>query len=229
MKLNLGCGRVVFPLDRDAAIPYAAHLEPLPDICFEPGWVNVDKFSLPGVQEQVDLFRFPWIRSSNGSPWNDDSADVIYCSHIAEHIPHAVRVSRFIPLAWRKRYDEMVENLDGWFVFFAECWRILKPGGLLYVRAPFATSNAALSDPTHTRYVTPGSFSYLGGDNPDAPFDYHLPLKFEQAEPVLLRFTDGLAEVVRAMPSGLAEKMVYRYFNVADEIRIILRAVKENE
>ena len=132
-----------------------------------------------------------------------------------------------MPVGWRKDYDAMVSTLDGWFVFFAECWRLLKSGGLLYVRAPFATSNAALSDPTHTRYVTPGSFSYLNGDNPDAPFDYHVPLKFEQTEPVLLRFTEGNAEIIQTMPPALAEKMVYRYFNVADEIRIVLRAVKE--
>ena len=226
MKLNLGCGRVIFPLERGAPSPYPAHLDPLPDICYEPGWINVDRFSMAGVNEQIDLFAFPWLRSSNGSPWNDDAADAIYCSHLVEHVPHQVRLARALPARWHRLYDERVQNLDGWFVFFAECWRILKPDGLLYVRAPFAASNAALSAPTHTRYVTPGTFSYLTGDNPDAPFDYHAPLKFEQAEPVLLRFTEGNAEIIQAMPHALAEKMIYRYFNVADEIRIVLRAVK---
>src|SRR5690349_4828657 len=123
MKLHLGAGRVIFPANPEQP---PAHLMPLPDSAFEPGWVNVDHIQLPGIQECVDLFKFPWVRSSTGAPWNDDSADEIYCSHLVEHIPHQVGVVPNLPPALAREYREMADSLDGWFMFFFECWRILK-------------------------------------------------------------------------------------------------------
>lgn len=245
MKLNLGCGRVIFPLNPDDDLPYRAHLEPLPETCFQPGWVNVDKYKNPGVQETIDLFQFPWIRGSNNSPFNDDSIDEIYCGHIVEHIPHKVGVHPMIPVNWSRHYHEMTATIDGFFIFFAEIYRLLKPGGLIHIRAPYALSTPALADPTHTRYLVPGSFSYLGGDNSEAPFNYHLPMKFEVIENgVQLRFTAHGAKLIEAWRDSMSainpedeeafkrakialEAEIYRSFDVADEMRIIMRAVKE--
>lgn len=233
MKLNIGCGRVIFPLSRDNDVPYKAHLEPLHDSVFEPGWVNIDKYKNPGVDEVVNLFAFPWIRSSNGSPWNDDTVDEIYCGHIVEHIPHQVRVSTPMPLNWSKRYNEMVNEYDGFFVFFAEAYRILKPDGLIYIRCPYGMGTPALSDPTHTRYIVPGSFSYLAGQDGDAPFDYHLPMRFELSEPVRARFTMHGGKLIERMKTqeGISEleveEEIYRSIDIVDEIRVVLRAIKE--
>ncbi len=101
MNLHLGCGRILFPVTAETQ-PY--HLAPMPPTCFEAGWLNVDKFKMPGIDEAIDLFQFPWIRSSNGMPFADNSVDVIYASHFVEHIPHSVTVSNRIPLGWRKDY-----------------------------------------------------------------------------------------------------------------------------
>ncbi len=226
-KLNLGCGRVIFPLSRDA-IPYGDHLQPLEDACFEPGWTNVDRHALAGVDEVIDLFTFPWVRSSNGSPFNDDSVDLIWAAHIVEHIPHAVRPARMIPLGWRRQYDEWCEQMDGFFVFFAEAYRILKPGGLIVIRAPFAACYAALSDPTHTRYLTPGSFSYLQPQGQDAPFDYQLPMHFALLDESSVTYRlrgRWHAERNNLTNAGLMEAL-QTYNGVADEFRLTLRAVK---
>ena len=225
MKLNLGSGIFPFPLERDH-IPNPEHLEPLPDHVFEPGWVNVDKHPAAGVQECIDLFRFPWVRSSNGNPFEDDCADLIWAGHILEHVPHQVRVRNGLPGPLARRYGEMIEELDGFFVFMAECWRILKPDGLIHIRFPYATSYASLSDPTHTRYMTPGSFSYLGARDENTPFDYNVGCHFELHEPFTFRLRTPLLEQRHYYtPEGLSEQVRANYA-LADEVRLTLRAVK---
>ena len=58
------------------------------------------------AQQRVDLSSFPW-------PWADDSIDEVLASHVLEHLTKA---------AGRQ--------------FVAECYRILAPGGRLYVAVP---------------------------------------------------------------------------------------------
>lgn len=222
MKLNLGAGRVIFPADREKP---PGHLMPLPESCYEPGWVNVDKCDNPGVNEVLDLFKFPWIRSSNGSPFNDESVDEIYCSHLIEHIPHNVAVSNMVPLNWMRKYNDLASDLDGWFVFFYECWRILKRDGLIHVVTPFGLSNAGLCDPTHTRLIMPGSFSYFSPDE-DAPFDYQLPCRFEAMSDPILRVKGEWANRVGAMGPEQMLQAAHTYFDVCDEFRLTLRAIK---
>lgn len=223
VKLNLGCGVFPFPYTRDN-VPNHDHIMPLPDICFEDGWINIDKHAAPGVQEQINLFRFPWIRSSNGNPFNNNSVDVIYAAHIVEHVPHEVKPST--PLF--PEVTQMCDELDGFFVFMAECYRVLKPNGYLYVRCPYATCYSSLSDPTHTRYITPGTFGYLAPRNDLTPFDYQVPCHFEEAvelggDTFILRTVKDVSDYSSA---GL-ERMLKSDYSIADEIRIILRAVKD--
>jgi hypothetical protein len=180
LRLNLGCGRAHLPTTSDN--PFTAHqqyaLERFMPAAYETkaGWVNVDQEDLPGVQEVVDLFTYPWVRQSNGNPWNDNSVDEIFCSHIVEHIPHVARLGSVVD-----KHLQQAARLDGWYAFFYEAWRILKPGGHILIVAPYAWSSGAVQDPTHTRYVQPESFSYFA-PNPDAPFDYRIPARFESAD-----------------------------------------------
>lgn len=227
MKINLGCGRVIFPLER-GHIPYGDNLLPLPDTCFEPGWVNVDRVQLPGVNEATDLFRFPWIRSSNNDPFNDNSISEIWAAHLIEHIPHKVTTSYPMPTEYVSRYSKLCNTLDGFFVFFAECWRVLKPDGLIHIRAPLAPGVGSLTDPTHHRYLTPGTFGYLFGqdDGKAAPFDYALPFRFALHEPVMYRLRQpSQHRIEHYTEEGLGELMT-KYNNVVDEFRLVLKAVK---
>lgn len=232
MKLNLGCGRVHFPLQPDQALTpeLREHLRDMPETCYAPGWVNVDKYPLPGVDEAIDLFRFPWVRSSNGNPFNDDSVDEMWAGHILEHVPHQVRLAAGLPrsIGGSLDYGQLVENLDGLFVFFAEVYRLLKPNGQIRIRCPFGVSYAALSDPTHTRYITPGTFGYFAAEGrEDAPFDYRLPFDFQMVGAYELRFTSRwMGEAAKYSQAGI-EDLMMKYANVVDEIRITLRAVKE--
>lgn len=225
MRLNLGCGRAQLPTTADN--PYTQHLQMLPDTAYDldERWVNVDRVGIDGVNEVVDLFEYPWVRSSNGNPWNDSTVDEIWCSHIVEHIPHTARFNAGATATHRAQ-----GGLDGWYAFFFEAWRILKPGGLMHITAPLAFSLAGTSDPTHTRYITPTSFGYLV-PNIDAPFDYQIAARFEATDNPLLR-PDG--EWQQKVESGeIAMERVMElgthYLNVFDEVYVCLKAVKTNE
>jgi len=45
-----------------------------------------------------------------------------------------------------------------------ECWRILKPGGELYIKLPFWNSSRSWDDPTHRRPYTFRTFNYFDPD-----------------------------------------------------------------
>ena len=227
LKLNLGCGKATFPLNREKPA-FADHLSPFLEMQFEPGWINVDKYGSQGVDEVIDLFEFPWIRSTTGKTFEDNSVDVIFASHILEHIPHAVHVSRDCPINHYRRMVDQVANLDGWFVFFGECWRIMKPSALIYCYTPWALSTPGMCDPTHTRYILPGTYSYLVDHNDEAPFDYHVPHNFELVGMPSMRMRAHFTRADGGEPTAEETlRLALMNFDSCDELRITLRAVKD--
>lgn len=166
--INIGCGKVILPCEQPAhhrLIP--ANIYTNPDI----QWDNADRAALPGVNVVMDLFDYPWReakrvvsveRNGDGSFTTvygepiipDNTYDVAIAAHICEHIPHhLVMNGQFVH--YHPDYQ------DGWFAWFANLHRILKPGGKAYILVPYAWSNGGISDPTHTRYLTPASFGYF--------------------------------------------------------------------
>lgn len=109
LKLNLGCGR--WPI---------------------AGCVNVDVVALPGVDVVADLERC----ATQPLPFDDDSVDEFFMSHVIEHISNA------LPL-------------------MQELWRLAQPGATMTIRCPHGASDDACEDPTHVRPMYPGSFGYF--------------------------------------------------------------------
>lgn len=68
-------------------------------------------------------------------PFENDSVESIIALHIVEHL------------------DDLIHFMD-------ECWRILIPGGELYIETPLAGANTELefADPTHKRCYTSYTF-----------------------------------------------------------------------
>jgi hypothetical protein len=169
--LNLGCGTVILPC------PQPAHHQLIPaDIYTDPmlRWHNVDRNAGAGVDRVIDLFDYPWrtqdpqdyhVSPSVGASVRiipDNMYDVAIASHIVEHIPHyIVENGEFVP-----RHPVYQ---DGWFAWFAELWRVMKPGGEVHVLVPYAWSNSGMSDPTHTRYITPATLNYFNNATDDDP------------------------------------------------------------
>ena len=52
-------------------------------------------------------------------------------------------------------------DVEAFFRFFGEIWRILKPEGHLFGSAPSWRSEWAFGDPGHKRMITPGTFVFL--------------------------------------------------------------------
>ena len=76
-------------------------------------------FYAPDADYKVNLFEFPL-------PWKDGEVSEIFASHFIEHIPAKLR-----------------------WPFFEECWRILKPDGIMRIFVPNWKSERAYGDMTH--------------------------------------------------------------------------------
>ena len=104
MKLNLGCGK-----------------NRLPD------HINVDRLADVKPDLVFDLNVTPW-------PWENDSVDEIYMSHVLEHLG---------------------ETTQTFLNIIVEIHRILKLAGKLTLRVPHPRSDGFTGDPTHVRPITP--------------------------------------------------------------------------
>ena len=228
LKLNLGCGKVLFPWTPEKEATRHPMLM-LPKTAYEADWRNVDALAMPGVDEVVDLFAYPW-------PWADNSVDEIWASHLIEHIPHAPRraCSHASDNPWAtaaltdaqyhkaERWREL-EHLDGFYAFFAEVYRVLKPGGIIGICAPYGKSDGALYDPQHTRFITETTFHYLGNGGGNSPtYDYNLPLNFEVTYGPMLDVNSPFDR----LPAEQVTALLVTNWNIASTIRAELRAAK---
>lgn len=129
-RLNLGCGTDI-----------------------RSGWVNLDRCKLPGVDVVHDLDRFPY-------PFPDEHFDVIYASHVLEHVIDLIAVMK-------------------------ELHRILRDGGRLIIRVPHFTSKDAFSDPTHRHVFTVHTFRYFNKGHARA---YYFDFSFSRIEKCVIKF-----------------------------------------
>lgn len=181
----------------------------LPDTAYgADDWRNVDSLAQPGVDEVVNLFEYPW-------PWADNSVSEIWCSHIIEHIPHAATIRPFEATPGLRK----AAASDGFYAWFYEAWRVLKPGGVIHIVTPYGLSIAGMSDPQHTRYITPETFGYLAPQSNDsAPFDYQVPLHFAALRDATLAHAPANDPAVDDQP--------WYHVNAIREVAISLKAVK---
>jgi len=90
--------------------------------------------------EGVDVL---WDLDMTPWPWGPCEADEILALDIFEHLM------------------DMTATMD-------ECWRVLKPGGLLKIRGPRAGGVNHYADPTHRRGFTDTSFNYYAANTQKA-------------------------------------------------------------
>jgi SAM-dependent methyltransferase len=133
------------------------------------------------------------------TPFDDDTFDSVYCSHLIEHLPN--------PLA-----------------FMQELARICCPGAVAIFRVPYGSSDNAWEDPTHVRPYFIDSFGYFSqAAYSGADCGYRGDWTCVNRELVIKpdrgweRFKDNLPEL-------LGYVMTQR--NVVDEMKITLRNVK---
>lgn len=108
-KLNIGCGRNS-----------------------RPGWLNLDIADLPGVDVIADLDNC----RKRHLPFEDNSFEEFYASHVIEHIKDTLGLMQ-------------------------ELHRIAKPNAKAIFRCPYGSYDSAFEDPTHVRQYFINSFEYF--------------------------------------------------------------------
>lgn len=74
-------------------------------------------------------------------PFADSSFDEVHCNHVLEHVPDLSATMK-------------------------EIYRIMRPGGILYIRVPHASCcTTAWADPTHKRFFVHRSFEHFDSRN----------------------------------------------------------------
>lgn len=91
-------------------------------------------------------------------PFRDNAVDEVYASHLVEHV-------------------------DDLMAFMGEIWRVCKPGALVHLRFPHASTPMVIwRDPTHRRGVLLDTFDYFDPDTFSGKvFGYYHPAKFHIA------------------------------------------------
>jgi SAM-dependent methyltransferase len=84
--------------------------------------------------EFVDI---AWDLSRLPWPWEDEEFDAIVAKAVLEHLNHNLLIS------------------------VNECWRILEPGGTLYMKLPAWNCEVSYQDPTHQWFYSPRVFEYF--------------------------------------------------------------------
>lgn len=131
-----------------------------------PDFIGVDARPLPGVDIVMDLEKYPW-------PIPSESASLVTCSHVLEHINPAKVDSRLVELVKllvakkvlkQKDIDQYLGEMDfesSFVRFMDEVWRILKPGGEFMFKVPYAGTVGFYQDPTHINNITEATLYYF--------------------------------------------------------------------
>ncbi len=96
-------------------------------------------------------------------PWPDATVDVIVAKSVFEHLS-----------------VDLVQVLD-------ECWRILRPCGVLYMKVPHWQSDIAYQDPTHRWRYSTHSFDLFDPDTKHGQdYSFYTTRKWRIVKPSLL-------------------------------------------
>lgn len=150
-----------------------------------------------------DLFSTPW-------PLPDNCIEQAFSSHFVEHIPHY--------------HPNWEPHQDGWWVFFAELYRVCQPDAEIVIVHPFSRHDRAFWDPTHTRYIHFQTWFYLQKDwRQEQGINHYVPDIDFKVESI-----DGLGE-----PAALANRSQQskdfahqHYFNPTEDLVVRLRVQK---
>lgn len=118
----------------------------------------------------------PWVTVAHDLnelpwPWADNSFDQIVASAVLEHL----------------RID-LLQSLG-------ECWRVLRPGGQIWVKVPYAMSERSYDDPTHYWRYGMRAFDVLDPDTKEGKkYTFYTDRKWRIVEPA--RLNDARTSII---------------------------------
>lgn len=116
--------------------------------------------------------------------------------------------------------SHILEHIKGILPAMQELHRVAAPGCLMMVRVPYGQCSIAFEDPTHVRQFFPKSFEYFGQMAYNAA-DYGYRGDWEIQECIIV-----CRDEFREMPMDELGFLVERAFNVAEEMMVVLKAIK---
>jgi len=100
-------------------------------------------------------------------PWSNNSFDKIRAWAVLEHLNIG-----------------LVESMN-------ECWRILRPKGILVIKLPYWESESCWDDPTHKRGYTLNTMSFFDPDTENGKkYDFYTPYKWKGLNKGVVKDTD---------------------------------------
>jgi SAM-dependent methyltransferase len=162
-----------------------------------PDWLNCDLYPGDNVDVAFDCMQ-PW-------PFEDNSVQNIYASHMLEHLPDI-------------------------FFFFREAYRVMADRCQMQLRVPYGHGRMAWADPTHLRPYFPESFCFL---QPGYNETIHNPQHNAWDAPFVVDWA-GLRinqRWLRPLRWRLVKRYLLphigRFYDAVDELWIVLFPVKE--
>lgn len=139
-----------------------------------PGWIALDI---------VPTFRPQVLGDAHRLPFADGAFRAVKAHHVLEHIPRDYFVFHWEPkqdLTEDKSYfkDErnfaivpaaivkagsrsFIEARHGLVDVMNEIWRVVAPGGQVWIEVPVFPTEEAIADPTHGSFLVSGTFDYF--------------------------------------------------------------------
>lgn len=166
----------------------------------QEGFVGIDLSGDADITH--DLFSYPW-------PLEDNSVEEVFISHFVEHIPH---------------YRPEWGSVDGWFMFWAEVYRVLIPDGKVTAIHPYVKSDRAFWDPTHVRFIHEYTWYYIDQEWLKAQKLDHYPtnVNFE----VVLVSGGGIAPDLENRALEVQMFARNHYWNAVSDLQVILKSRK---
>lgn len=123
--------------------------------------LGIDRHWAPGVDLLMDMDSLTWVPAPSDYP--EEAHAVAYrsmetCKNMSGHLPFPDESIESIVS------HHMLEHIgDGFLHLMDECWRVIKPGGVLRAITPLFPSTSAVEDPDHKRYFMERSFHTFEG------------------------------------------------------------------
>jgi SAM-dependent methyltransferase len=149
-----------------------------------------------------NLNEFPW-------PFTDNSFDVIYASHVMEHL------------------KDNIEVMD-------EFYRLSKPLGMVIIRVPHYSGRSAWCDPTHIRAYSYYQFYYYekGFRDHYGNSDFKIKkiklhyIRFSEGRNILVRIINEIVNFLANLNPKFCEKVWCYWVGGLSEIYVELQAMK---
>ena len=113
--------------------------------------------------------------------------------------------------------SHIMEHIRDIIAFMEEVYRVCRPGAEVRVIVPYYTSRGAFRDPTHVRFITEDTFQYF-----ESPTDYGIKTNFK-----IEKIDYDVRKPFRYFPKYFQKRFRRYLWNVVDNMRVTLRAVKE--